>query len=230
MENDENTQDNTRPSYKGYYEDCKSDLQKKEEKISQLERAVLDKDSKITELKKESEEWEETARIDQTQIEELEREIKAKDKTIKENELRRFSAAYSKQEHEFAQNQEKWFQYSLLSTLFLVLSVAFTIVSPSKGWVTASWYEQPGLYLLNAIFLTLFVYSIKQHSYYGHLRVDFANRKTLAQSYQHIIEDKEDAQIEKGFLAEVVKIFASPPTNEKESVSFWEYLLKRKSQ
>lgn len=228
MEENDLTHDSGRPQYKALYEErgeeieqLNKDKRNLEENTKQLESNIEKLNTKISELQVDS-------RAQENKIKTLNETISDRDRTIKENELRRFSAAYEKQEREYRSKQNDWFNYSLIATVALTSSVLFSIVAPSKGWATGQWYEQPGFYLLNAIFLTLFVYSLKQHSYFGKLIVDYANRKTLAQSYQHIVEDEKDEEIKTGFLKEIVKIFAAAPNHEKESVTVWEYLLNRK--
>ena len=228
MEENEFNQDSGRTSYKTLYEESLEEIKiLKEEKTSLSER-LSEQSDEVSSLSSEITDLEETISSNDKEIETLNSTVKEKNRIIRENELRRFASAYASQENEYGQQRETWFGYSLVATILLTLSVVFSIAAPYRGWVEGSWYQQPGFYLLNAIFLTLFVYSLKQHAYFGRLKVDYANRKTLAQSYQHVIEDEEDAKIQNGFLQEIVKVFAAVPNHSKESVTIWEWLLKKR--
>lgn len=158
-------------------------------------------------------------------IEKLDEQITLLSDEIRKKELSRFASAYSVQEGDYKTQQDTWFKYSLWATLFLAVSVLCSIFGSQLG-IEKQWYQEPGFYLLNFIFITLFVYSLKQHAHLGNLRVDYANRKTLAQSYQHIIEDEEDfIEIKTRFLERAADIFSSPALLRNSDVTPHESLL-----
>ncbi|MBL7045514.1 MAG: hypothetical protein ISR99_00580 [Parcubacteria group bacterium] len=136
-------------------------------------------------------------------------EMENKDEQIQTMELKRFAQAYADQESEYKTEGEKWFKYGFITSVLLATSVLASIFSVYIPRISGTWYENPGFYLLNLIFITLFVYALKQHLHFGKLRIDYANRKTLAQSYQYIIEDEEDKDVAKRFLERAADVFSS---------------------
>ena len=144
---------------------------------------------------------------------------------IRSMELSRFASAYRDQETEYREEQTKWFKYVMVASLFLTGSIMFSIFVPPHMPITGRWYQEPGFYLLDAMFLTLFVYSLKRHAHLGNLIVDYANRKTLAQSYQHLVEsDEESAELESKFQERVAEIITAQPAVQDSKVTVYEHM------
>lgn len=140
-------------------------------------------------------------------------------------ELSRFASAYRDQEVEYREEQAKWFKYVMVASAFLTGSIMFSIFVPQHMPITSRWYQEPGFYLLDAMFLTLFVYSLKRHAHLGNLIVDYANRKTLAQSYQHLVEsDEESAELESKFQERVAEIITAQPAVQDSKVTVYEHI------
>ncbi|HBB43983.1 MAG: hypothetical protein UW27_C0002G0089 [Parcubacteria group bacterium GW2011_GWA1_44_13] len=159
--------------------------------------------------------------------EKLNEQIMLLNEEIRKKELSRFASAYSNQENEYRIQQDLWFKRSLWSTFFLTASVLYSSFG-SQLETAKLWYQEPSFYLLNFIFITLFVYSLKQHTHLGNLRIDYANRKTLAQSYQHIIEDEEEFEgIKSRFLERASDVFSSPPLFRSSEVTPHESFLRK---
>lgn len=158
----------------------------------------------------------------ETEKEALEEKNADLSEKLQEKELSRFASAYATQEKEYKEQQEKWFKLSLWATCFLVVSVLISIFGPHV-LEDAQWYKEPGFYLLNVVFITLFVYTLKQHSHFGNLRIDYANRKTLAQSYQYIIADEDETSaIRTRFLERSADVFSSKATPHSNDVTVYE--------
>lgn len=159
------------------------------------------------------------------EIKKLKEQVTILSEEIRIKELSRFASAYATQEGEYKIQQDLWFKRSLWATLFLTASVLYSAFT-SQIETAKLWYQEPGFYLLNFIFITLFVYSLKQHAHLGNLRIDYANRKTLAQSYQHIIEDEEEfEEIKSRFLGRASDIFSSPALLRSSDVTPHESIL-----
>ena len=76
------------------------------------------------------------------------------------------------------------------------------------------------------MFLTLFVYALKKHAHLGNLIVDYANRKTLAQSYQYLVEsDEESAGLATKFQEKVAEIITSQPAVQDGKVTVYEHII-----
>jgi len=190
----------------------KSDLHTKE--ISELETEKETLEGEVNILKEENNE-----------IKEKNTELSEQ---LRKKELSRFASAYATQENEYKTQQDLWFKLSLWATALLTVSVLIPIFGHYFFIDSKQWYKEPGFYLLDAIFLTLFVYTLKQHAHLGNLKIDYANRKTLAQSYQHIIEDgEEDPEVRKRFLERASDIFSSKAVLKDNDVTVPEALLSK---
>lgn len=209
-------------SYKTLLRESEKTVRERDKRIIELEKKVTDlqvemttnntahvdaiakKDEQIGELETEKETLEE-------QVETLESAGKTKDEQIRTMELSRFAKEYKDQEDHYAKQQEKWFKRSLMAAAVLIASVLGAVfnVIPS-----ANLYQDPEVLFLNAILLTLFIYSLRQHSHLANLRDDYANRRALAQSYQYMVEKDETedfSDIETKFFERAVEIFTRKP-------------------
>lgn len=179
------------------------------------------KDSHEQNLSVREKEWEEKEAGYEEKISELEENLEEKELQINKRELKKLAEAYSDQEKEFLEESKKWFKFVLGSLGFLLLSILV-----SNYLVHGEpWYERIEYYLANFVFITLLIFSLKQYSSSNHLRVDFANRKTLAQSYHNIISKAEDVNIKNDFIKEAMKILCAPADNKTESYTLPEKLI-----
>ena len=212
-------------------------LRQKEDELSKTQKQLTDLQAKyetqstagkeaLAKFEVEKQTLEKTVSDLEGEKETLEEKNESLSEQLRAKELRRFASAYNEQEGEYKTQQDTWFKLNLGATALLVLSVLLSIFGPS--WIQRNWYEEPGFYLLNAIFLTLFIYTLKQHSHFGNLRIDYANRKTLAQSYQYIIEDEEEvSDVTKRFLERAADVFSSKAVSRGSDVTIYEAILAK---
>src|SRR3990167_4547285 len=129
--------------------------------------------------------------------------------------------------NKLGKQKDLWFKLSLWGTGLLTGSIFFSIAGPHM-FADKQWYTEPGFYLLNIIFLTLFIYALKQHAHFGNLRIDYANRKTLAQSYQYIIADEEEtSDVKKRFLERAADVFSSKAIPRSSDVTIYEAIVAK---
>ncbi len=225
-------------AYKSKYLVASGELRQKDAEISKLQKLLTEAQTKIqaqeTEYNTKVTSLEEKIGIteeDNKGLEEKNSSLEEKNENISEQlrkkELSRFASAYADQEVEYKGQQDLWFRFSLWATGLLVSSVLLSIFGPS--WIQKGWYEEPGFYLLNAIFLTLFVYTLKQHAHFGNLRIDYANRKTLAQSYQYIVanEEGEHSDIQNRFFERASDVFSSKAILRSSDVTMYEAIVSK---
>jgi len=223
--------------YKANFQEVSKENHIKDEEISNLNKKLLELQEKLT--KQTSSYGEEKTSREAEMLEQKETLTNLKkeydsvtekntelSEQLRNKELGRFASAYDIQEKEYKTQQDLWFRLSLWATVLLTVCILISIVGsldPSK-----SWYREPAFYMLDIIFLTLFVYALKQHSHLGNLRIDYANRKTLVQSYQYIIEDEpEDSEVRKKFLERASNIFSSEVTLKSNDVTIYEALVAK---
>lgn len=225
-------------SYKRLYQDALKLSKQKDADIAKLQKDVADVQSKqisqsatdkgrIIELEDESKTKDkeiETLESDKSNLEEKNDTLSEQ---VRNKELTRFAQAYADQEVEYKSQQDLWFKLSLWGTGLLAVSVLLSIFGPHI-FDKIHWYTEPGFYLLNVVFLTLFIYALKQHAHFGNLRIDYANRKTLAQSYQYIIEDEEEtSEVRKKFLERSAEIFSSKAIPRSSDVTIYEAIIAK---
>lgn len=211
-----------RPKWRQLYNEKSKENLKKDEQISELQKQVAVLQSNVdeqTSLRNNEKTDLETKigelRVNITNLEKEKSDILEQNKGLSEQlrakELSRFASEYENLEKEYGEQQDLWFKLSLGATGLLTISILASIVAPLHPLLQNKlWYQEPGFYLLNLIFITLFIYALKQHSHLGNLRIDYANRKALAQSYQYIIEDEDETSaVRKEFLEKALGIFTS---------------------
>ena len=225
-------------SYKTEYQDATKEGQRKDTEISGLRSQLSELEGKFntqsTSHTKEKTDLEAKIVVlggEITDLEKKKNDVEGKSTELSEQlrkkELSRFASEYEKQEKEYEKQQDLWFKLSLGATGLLTISVVGSIVAP-LFLENKQWYQEPGFYLLNLIFITLFIYALNQHSHLGNLRIDYANRKILAQSYQYIIEDEEETSpVRKEFLGKALEIFTSRAMLKTGGVTVYENLLEK---
>lgn len=119
----------------------------------------------------------------ENQLSEAKKESKNKQEQINSMELKRMASAYSTQEQEYASDLKEWREYLLLSALVLVLATFWSVILASGK----PWYDRFEFYLIDFILISAVWFTAWQYSYFSKLRNDFANRKTLAQTYHNIL-------------------------------------------
>lgn len=218
-------------SYKALYEEEKENNIQKDKEISGLQKQLDENEKKYAEQKTRDDNKITELETEKTKLfsekEGLSDELEDAKEKLQTMELNRLASSYEKQELDYKNQQRFWLKLSLGATALLTFSVLLSVFGPSWFDSDIVWFREPGLYLLNIIFLTLFVYTLKQHSHLGNLRIDYANRKTLAQSYQHIIEDEEHEEIKTNFLKNAAEIFSSKAKMHSDDVTFYEALVAK---
>jgi hypothetical protein len=209
------------PTQKEKLQIAQQEISQKEAKIAGLEQEKKGLSEEIVSLHSERDELLGYRTTTEPIFSETKTKLSEAQEKIRLIELSRFASAYKKQEDEYREEQQKWFTYVIYSTLFLTGSIMFSIFSPEHVW-----YQEPGFYLLDAMFLTLFIYALKKHAYLGNLIVDYANRKTLVQSYQYLVEsDEESSELAIKFQEKVTEIVTAIPAVNDGKVTIYEHIL-----
>ena len=226
------------PSYKRLYQEANKLGKQKDDQISKSQKQLEDLQNKfdtqtasdktsISGLETEKKALEEQIRTRQEENASLEQKNTDLGEQLRKKELSRVASAYAEQETEYKGQQDLWFKLSLWGTGLLTGSIFFSIAGPHM-FADKQWYTEPGFYLLNIIFLTLFIYALKQHAHFGNLRIDYANRKTLAQSYQYIIADEEEtSDVKKRFLERAADVFSSKAIPRSSDVTIYEAIVAK---
>jgi len=158
----------------------------------------------------------------ESRIEELEKQNKEKQRQIDKRELKKLAEAYKEQEDEYSNDVKKWFKYVVGSFLVLFVTVGASIIYAGDK----AWYERLEVYIINFVAITLLVFSLKQFSYYVKLKTDFANRKTLAQSYHNILGEEENTEIRTKFLEKAAEVLTAKSEPKHDSYTLPEKLLE----
>jgi hypothetical protein len=106
--------------------------------------------------------------------------------------------------------------------VFLLLSNIFSIILVNNK----DWFDRIEYYLINFVVLTFLIFALKQYSYYNKLRTDYANRKTIAQSYHNIITTHENESIRTSFIDKATDVLASKSEVSEESYTIPEKILE----
>jgi|SRR3989344_900177 len=155
-------------------------------------------------------------------ISELENDSKEKQKQSDIRELKELASAYAEQEEEYEKDTEKWLKYVVISFVALAISVLVSI-NLGKGLI---WYGKLESYSINFVVVTFLVFALKQYSYFNRLRTDYANRKTLAQSYHNILGSEEDIEIRSRFLERATDVLCAQSEIADEANTIPEKLLE----
>ncbi|MBI2439676.1 MAG: hypothetical protein HYV45_03720 [Candidatus Moranbacteria bacterium] len=160
------------------------------------------------------------------------KEIKNKQEQINSMELKKMASAYAIQEKEYGDNVKEWSKYLLLSALALTLSTFWSVIFASGK----AWYDRFEFYLIDFIIISAVWFTASQYSYFSKLRNDFANRKTLAQTYQNILlsiidissdsEKEINEETKRLFMSKATDVFCAPSIPEIKEPILSKELLK----
>jgi len=159
-------------------------------------------------------------------ITELETEVKNKQDQLNKRELKKLAEAFNDQEQSYKSDSRRWFWYVVIAFILLALSLAYS----AHESVSKSWQDKIGYYLINFVVITFLVFSLRHFSYFVRLANDYANRKTLAQSYNNILSTAEDAAIKLKFIEKTTDILCAPSDIKQESYTVPEKLLDTLSE
>lgn len=195
-------------------------LKQKEEEFERQKKQIEEEKNKI--LSQKDEEFKNEKQIQEQEIKNLRNEITEKQRQIDIRELKKLAEAYTEQEDKFKYDADKWFKY-VLSSFIIVILATISIILFVKHKV---WYENLAYYFGDIVLITFLVFSLKQYAYYIKLRTDYANRKTLAQSYHNIINSEQDNIIKSKFLEKAIEVLCSRAEVENESYTIPEKILE----
>ena len=237
-------------SYKAPYLEAQRVIREKDKLISELQGTIStiqteqakkdeqyasslsEKDTNITELEEDKEQFEE-------KISSLETSLTRTEEQLRNKELNRFAGEYKKEEERYETQQRDWFWYSVYAGGIALAIAIFTsfnafeiVITYFGGLPSADGSRLPAVEVvfLNAIALTVFIYCLKQHSHLADLREDYANRKALAQSYQYMVEDKEDkslSEIKNKFFDRAIEVFTKKPRGRGSDVTWYETTISK---
>ena len=150
------------------------------------------------------------------EIEGLEKENTEKQKAVDRKEAKKLAQAYEEQELIYRESSKKWLGWLIKVAGLLVISTIVSIwLSTDKAW-----YDKFEYYLIDIIFISAVWFCGSQYADQIKLRDDYANRKTLAQSFHNILNNlPEDEAIKSKYIEKATDVLCAPnPVSNKEPV------------
>lgn len=206
---------------KAQIEQLISEKQALEQKVSALDLQIKEAETKHKEEFDQTEkEWEgklnvlkeehgvEISERDE-KIEELEEENKDKQLQIDKRELKKLAEAYHEQEREYKTEADGWLKrlYIIAGVLFLLTLVSI-FITHSQPWLESIKY-----YVVDIVIFSAVWFCGSQYSNATKLRYDYANRKTLAQSFSNILNNlSENPEIKDKFIEKTTDVLCAPST------------------
>ncbi|MBI2611037.1 hypothetical protein HYW60_03855 [Candidatus Kaiserbacteria bacterium] len=156
------------------------------------------------------------------EVEKLKESVSEKQDQLNDRELKKLAQAYKDQESEYQSDATKWFKYSIIS--FVAVAVSFAV----SLWLGEGklWYDKIEYHIINFLTITALVFSLRQFSHFNKLRIDFANRKAMAQAYHNIFTSTDDAVIKERFLDEVIEVLCARPEHKPDANTIPEKILE----
>lgn len=150
------------------------------------------------------------------QVEILTEEVNQKKKQLDRKESKKLAQAYEEQEGIYKEGSEKWLKWLMWIGIALVTSTIISVYLSSDE----KWYDKFEYYLIDVIFLSAVWFCGSQYSDQVRLRNDYANRKTIAQSFNNILNNlPEDEPIKSKFIEKATDVLCAPsPVSGKEPV------------
>lgn len=191
-------------------------------KISKLQDKISNLEAENSSFTQKESVWVTEKQGFEKNVEELKKEVDLKDKQITERTLKKLAEAYEYQEKEFKKDVEKWFKFVIIGLITLLVSIGIST------WLASSkmWYDKFEYYLIDFVFVTFLIFSLKQYSSSNNLKIDFANRKTIAQSYHNIIGSTEDEDIKEEYLSKATDVLCAPSKIESDSYTIPEKIIE----
>jgi hypothetical protein len=141
------------------------------------------------------------------EIESMGAQLVAKDNEINKKELKKLSEAYADEEANNKKTVTTWMFFVVVVFVLLIVS-SWVSVSLSH---TKIWYERFEYYVADLILLSFLWFCASQYTDAVRLRNDYANRKTIAQSFNNILNSLEDNQdIKNKFIEKTTDILCAP--------------------
>lgn len=142
-------------------------------------------------------------------------------------ELKKLAQAYRDQEIEFKDDQDKWLKWVTSAFVLVGFSAAFTLFASNDDSLS----NKLDNYVINFILITFLIFTLRQYSTYKFLRIDYSNRKTIAQSYHNIVDsadvDEQD-EIKKLILEKSVDILTAKSNVKDESHTIVEKIFENR--
>ncbi len=169
----------------------KKDLEKTGAELSSLRESLsAERTSWENEKNKLQEEHTEAKRLLSQQIAEQESQLVKNKETIEEKQgqintlkLHKMASSYEEQEINYTNDVKEWKGNLVFSLLCLVvLSLVSVTLALNKPW-----YERFEFYLADFLLVGAVWFCGSQYSYYTKLKNDYANRKTVANTYHALL-------------------------------------------
>ncbi|MCX6786228.1 MAG: hypothetical protein NTU85_00135 [Candidatus Kaiserbacteria bacterium] len=148
--------------------------------------------------------------------EELNAEIEEKQNQLDRKETKKLAQAYEDQEVIYEIDAKSWLVRLTIVVGLLIVSTAISIcLSSAKPW-----YDRFEYYLVDIIFLSAVWFCGTQYADQIKLKNDYANRKTIAQSFNNILNNlSEDLAIKNKFIEKATDVLCAPsPVSGKEPI------------
>ena len=188
-------------------------------KLNEATQKGVDLEARIVELEKahqqELEAQRDVAKEEKDQliaeVEKLKQADELKQKQLNDKELKRLAAAYGTQEDKYTTQADTWFQYlkgMVIGWGLLTVSIIF--------FTSGTWSEKLPYFAIEIIPISAAWFCVAEFSYYSKLRTDFANRKTIAQTYHNIVinidddVDEGEAEIKNKFIEKATDVLCAP--------------------
>ena len=133
---------------------------------------------------------------------------------LNDKELKRMAQAFGSQETEHRKTSNMWGQ-GFIATIILLLFVTAYILDKSVG---LDWHSQLKFIVLDLIAFSATWFTGSQYSEYKTLANDYANRKTLAQTYHNIIDTVTDDTLKSKFIEASIATLTAPAYVNKKNV------------
>lgn len=149
-------------------------------------------------------------------IDNLKNELEDKQGQLDRKELKKLAEAFAQEELACERNQKKWLKYLVCVTGALIVYAIISIYL-TTGKV---WFDKLGYYVIDLILISAVWFCSSQFTEATRLRHDYGNRKTLAQSFNNILNNlPEDEAIRTKFIEKSTDVLcASAGFSGKEPV------------
>ncbi|MFA6416428.1 MAG: hypothetical protein WCW56_02990 [Candidatus Paceibacterota bacterium] len=153
-------------------------------------------------------------------IEKLEEDNEKKQAQIDKRELKKLAEAYREQEDNYKKEADVWLiRLGYVAGVLLLSAFISIIITHNQPWLESIKY-----YVIDIVIFSAVWFCGAQYSNATKLRYDYANRKTLAQSFSNILNNlAENLEIREKFIEKTTDVLCSP-----SSVGDKEPLLSKK--
>ncbi len=131
-------------------------------------------------------------------------------------ELKKLASAYKEQEDEYSQDTSRWLiALIVVAGLLLTSTITLLVVTNNKPWS-----QKIDYWVVDLVFVSAVWFCGAQYTEYEKLRNEYANKKTIAQSFHNILGNlSEDEAIKERFIDKATDILCSPnPIRTREPV------------